>query len=470
MVISVFVTGKSPYKNVLVNDLLLDKDGKKMSKSKGNIVEPFTTMKTYGADAVRWYLPYVSPVWTPLKFDVEGIKEINSKFFNTLKNTYTFFEMYANTDEVDPRTFEVKYDDLEDIDKWLLSKYNNLVKDVTEVMDEYDVNKAVHLIQYFVCEELSNWYIRRNRRRFWGSKLDKSKKAVYKTTYDVLVGLCKLIAPISPFISDEIYRNLTGEESVHLADFPVYDKKLIDSKLEEKMDLVIELISISRNIREEAKIKVRQPVSEVIFEDKYKSTIKEFENLICEELNAKKVVWAKDMGEYLTVSYKPNFKEVGKLLGSNISKFQEYLKGISLEDAKKLEEGNLILDFDGITYNIDNSFILKDICSKDGYAAVMINYKKVAINTVLTQDLINEGLAREIVSKVQNLRKTSGFDIADRIEMTYSAGKEIKDAISAYKKYIMDEVLAVKLTESKTAKEELNINDYDMKVSIKQVK
>ncbi len=384
MVISVFVTGKSPYKNVLVNDLLLDKDGKKMSKSKGNIVEPFTTMKTYGADGVRWYLPYVSPVWTPLKFDVEGIKDINSKFFNTLKNTYTFFEMYANTDEVDPRTFDVDYKDLEDIDKWLLSKYNNLVKDVTEVMDVYDVNKAVHLIQYFVCEELSNWYIRRNRRRFWGSKLDKSKKAVYKTTYDVLVGLCKLIAPISPFISDEIYMNLTGEESVHLADFPVCNKKLINAKLEEKMDLIIELISTARNIREEAKIKVRQPISEVIFEDKYKSTIKEFESLICEELNAKSVIWAKDMSEYLTIGYKPNFKEVGKMLGSNISKFQEYLKNISEEDAKLLEAGELKLDLGGVEYTIDNTFVLKDIKAKEGYAAVMLNYNKVAINTVLT--------------------------------------------------------------------------------------
>ena len=470
MVISVFVTGKSPYKNVLVNDLLLDKDGKKMSKSKGNIVEPFTTMKTYGADGVRWYLPYVSPVWTPLKFDVEGIKETNSKFFNTLKNTYTFFEMYANTDGVDPRTFDVDYKDLEDIDKWLLSKYNSLVKDVTEVMDGYDPNKAVHLIQYFVCEELSNWYIRRNRRRFWGSKLDKSKKAVYKTTYDVLVGLCKLIAPISPFISDEIYINLTNEESVHLADYPVCNKKLINKKLEEKMDLVIELISTTRNLREEAKIKVRQPISEVIFEDKYKSTIKEFESLICEELNVKKVVWAKDMGEYLSVGYKPNFKEIGKVLGSNISAFQEYLKNISEEDAKKLEAGTLKLELGGQTYTIDNSYVLKDITSKDGYQAVMINYKKVAINTLLNDDLINEGLAREIVSKIQNLRKTSGFDVADRIEVKYNGPKEIVNAVNEFKDYISDEVLAKSFTESKTAKEELKINDYTMNITIKKVK
>jgi isoleucyl-tRNA synthetase len=236
------------------------------------------------------------------------------------------------------------------------------------------------------------------------------------------------------------------------------------------MDLVIELISAARNIREEAKIKVRQPISEVIFEDKYKTSIKEFEDLFKEELNVKKITWAKDMSDYLYVAYKPNFKEIGKVLGSNISKFQEYLKNITEEDAKVLEAGELKLDFDGTTYTIDNTFVLKTIESKDGYAAVMINYKKVAINTALDQDLINEGIAREIVSKVQNLRKTSGFDIADRIDMKYSAGKEVKDAIKAFKKYIMDEVLAVSLTEDEKAKEELKINEYDMKVSISKAK
>ncbi len=470
LVISVFVTGKSPFKNVLVNDLLLDKDGKKMSKSKGNIVEPFTTMKTFGADAVRWYLPYVSPVWTPLKFDIDGVKEINSKFFNTLKNTYTFFEMYANTDEVDPRTFDLNYNDLEDIDKWLLSKYNNLVLNVTKVMDVYDVNKAVHYIQYFVCEELSNWYIRRNRRRFWGSKLDNSKMAVYKTTYDVLVGLCKLIAPISPFISEEIYRNLTNEKSVHLADFPKSNKKLIDNKLEEKMDLVIELISSARNIREEAKIKVRQPISEVIFESKYKKELGGFEDLFKEELNVKNVVWANDMSKYVSIEYKPNFKEVGKLLGSNMSKFSEYLKNITKEDIKVFESGNLHLTFDGIDYLIDSSYVIKNIKAKEGYNAVMLNYKIVAINSTLTQDLINEGIAREIVSKVQNLRKSSNFNITDRIEIKYNGPKEIKNSIKAFKKYIMSETLALKLIEDEDIKDIIKINDYDMKVEIKQVK
>ena len=466
IVISVFLTGKAPYKNVLVNDLLLDKYGQKMHKSRGNAVEPFAILDEYGADAARWYMVYTSPVWTPLKFDVDGVKEVNSKFFNTLKNTYTFFEMYANTDGVDPREFEVDYKDLEDIDKWLLSKYNNLVIKVTEQMEAYDLNKVTHLIQDFVCDELSNWYIRRNRRRFWGSKLDNSKKAVYKTTYDVLVGICKLIAPICPFISEEMYQKLTGEESVHLTDYPKATKKFINEKLEEKMDLVIELISSARNIREDSKIKVRQPISEVIFEGKYEKLLKDFEDLFKEELNVKKVIWENDMSKYVSVEYKPNFKEVGKLLGSNMSKFAEYLKNITEEDVKVFESGNLHLDFDGIDYLIEPNFVIKTIKAQDGFNAVMLNYKVVVINTVLDQDLINEGIAREIVSKIQNLRKTSGFDIADRIDVKFNGPKEVMDAIKHYKKYIMNEVLAVSFEEDSKANEEMKINEYTMNISI----
>lgn len=469
LVISTLISGKSSFKNVVVNDMILDAKGKKMSKSSGNTIDPIDIMEKYGADATRWYMLYSSPVWTPLKLDEEGIKEANSKFFSTLKNTYTFFQMYANADNLDPRGFEVKYKDLEDIDKWLLSKYNSLVKNVTSSMESFDLNKAVHYIQDFACDDLSNWYIRRNRRRFWQSELDNSKKAVYKTTFDVLVGLCKLVSPISPFLSDEIYQNLTGEESVHLSDYPVCNEKLIDTKLEEKMDLVIELISYARNIREDAKIKVRQPISEVIFESKYKDKICEFESLFKEELNVKNVVWENDLSKYLTVSYKPNFKECGKLFGSNINAFKEYLENISEEDSASLESGSLKVKIGDTDYDINSSYVIKSVSSTPGYNAVMLNYKTVIINTNLDQDLLNEGIAREIVSKVQNLRKTSGFDISDRINMIYSGPKEIVDAVNQYKEYIMDEVLALTLDEDNNAKEEIKINDYDMKVSISQV-
>ena len=470
LVISTFLTGKSPYKNVLVNELLLDKNGQKMHKSKGNSIEPFSLIHKYGADPIRWYIAYASPVWTPLKFDEDGVKEANSKLFSTLKNTYTFFQMYANADKLSTEDFDISNKKLEQIDYWLLSKYNNLIKNVTLYMDKYDLNKTVHLIQDFVCDDLSNWYIRRNRRRFWESELTDSKKAVYKTTYDVLIGICKLIAPISPFLSEEIYQKLTGNESVHLSDYPVCDESLIDNALEEKMDLVIELISYTRNIREEAKIKVRQPIKEVIFEEKYEKLTKEFESLFKEELNVKEVTFAKDLNKYLTISYKPNFKEVGQLLGSNIKAFTEYLNNISKEDSESLEKGNLTIKLNDNEYKIEPSYVLKTINGKDGYKAVMLNYKTVVINTVLDQDLINEGLAREIVSKVQNLRKTSGFDITDRIDMKFSAQKEVKDAINEFRSYIMDEVLALTLTEDENADEELKINDYTMKVTIKQVK
>lgn len=465
MAISTFVMNKSPYKTVLVNDHLQDKYGQKMSKSKGNGVNPFELFKKYGADACRWYLLSVSPVWTPTKFDEDGLKDVQFKFFNTLRNTYNFFELYANTDKVDPREFNVEYNDLEQIDKWLLSKYNSLVKNVTDYMEKYDLNKVVHFIQDFVCDDLSNWYIRRNRRRFWGSELDNSKKAVYQTTYEVLIGVSKLMAPISPFISEEIYRNLTDEKSVHLSDYPVVNKDLIDKKLEEKMDLAIELISCARNVREESKIKVRQPISEVIFESKYKSLLKEFEGIIKEELNVKKIVWSSDMNDYLTVHYKPNFKEVGKLLGSNLNKFQEYLSNISDEDIKLLDDGKLTLNLTGDDLLIDPSFVLKDIHSKDGYSAVMLNYKTVVINTTLTSKLINEGLAREIVSKVQNLRKSLDFDVSDRIIITYNTNNDLEAAIKEFKDYIMDETLAVKMINGE-AENTFKINDYDMNISI----
>ena len=325
LVISVFVKGISPYKNVLVNDLLLDAEGKKMSKSRGNIVEPFTTMKKYGADTVRFYLPYTSPVWTPLKFDINGLKEVHSKFFNPLRNTYSFFALYANIDKIDPREYKVPYEDLEEIDKWLLSKYNKLVRNVTSYFEEYDLNKVVKELTTFVSEDLSNWYIRRNRKRFWGSELDNSKKAVYQTTYYVLKGLSTLIAPITPFVSEEIYQNLTGEESVHLAQFPSYDEKLIREEIETRMDLVRDLISLGRNVREEEKIKVRQPISEVILDGKNKEILQGLEDLIKEELNVKEIVFEKDLTKYMNFKIKPNFKEAGKVLGNKMKDFVRFL-------------------------------------------------------------------------------------------------------------------------------------------------
>ena len=467
LVISVFVTGKSPYKNVLVNELLLDKYGKKMHKSKGNSVEPFSLIEEYGADTIRWYLPYVSPVWTPIKFDEDGLKEVYSKFFNTLKNTYNFFALYANTDEVDARKLKVKYDDLEEIDKWLLSKYNKLVKSTTDAYEEYDLNKVVRSITDFVSEDLSNWYIRRNRRRFWAHDLDTSKKAVYKTTYDVLVGLTKLIAPVVPFISEEIYTALTNKESVHLARFPKCDDKLIDEKIEEKMDLVRDLISLGRNVREEAKIKVRQPISEAILDGKNKNIIGDLTELIKEELNVKEIKFVDDLSIYMNYEVKPNFKVCGPLLGSSIKSFQGYVKNFNYGDIKNLEEGNEVkINLDGKEITITYDMLDVRITSKEGFNSTHEGNNFIVLNTTLNKDLINEGIARELISKIQQLRKNKDFNIVDRINIYYSHNDEIEEAIEEYRDMIMKDTLAEQIDERNDLTEEFNINGIEVKLDV----
>ena len=250
MAISTFIMGRAPYKNVLVNDLILDKDGKKMSKSRGNTVSPFELFDKYGADATRWYLLSVSPAWTPTKFDEDGLIDVVSKFFGTLRNVYNFFVLYSNQDEIDVNSLDVPYADRPELDRWILSKYNQLISDVTEYMDEYDHMKTVRAINEFVNEDFSNWYIRRARRRFYAEEMTDDKRSVYATTYEILVGVAKMIAPIAPFISDEIYVNLTGEATVHTAYFPKADMSLVDKNVEERMDLVRTLATLGRGTRE----------------------------------------------------------------------------------------------------------------------------------------------------------------------------------------------------------------------------
>ena len=466
LVISVFLKGISPYKNVLVNDLLLDAEGKKMSKSRGNIVEPFTTMKKYGADTVRFYLPYTSPVWTPLKFDMNGLKEVHSKFFNPLKNTYSFFALYANIDKIDPRNYEISYEDLEEIDKWLLSKYNKLVKNVTNYFEEYDLNKVVKELTTFVSEDLSNWYIRRNRKRFWGSELNNSKKAVYHTTYEVLKGLSKLIAPITPFISEEIYQNLTGEESVHLATFPSYSEKLIKSEIETRMDLVRDLISLGRNVREEEKIKVRQPISEVILDGKNKEILKGLEDLIKEELNVKEIVFEQDLTKYMDFQVKPNFKEAGKILGSKIKDFTNYLNNLSEEDIEKAVNKES-LKFEDL--EITENLLDIKIKSKEGMKVAMENSNFIILNTTLTEDLIKEGIAREIVSKVQNLRKEKDFDIENRIKLYYNSNNYFEEVLKEFGEYIKKETLALKIIKKEDLTNKYNINDIEVYLDVERV-
>ena len=468
LVIGVFVTGKSPYKNVLVNELLLDKNGQKMHKSKGNAVEPFTIIHNYGADTVRWYLPYVSPTWTPLKFDEEGLKEVFSKFMNPLKNTYNFFAMYANIDKIDIDNCDVKISDREEIDRWIISKYNSLLKYVTESYEEYDLNKVVKAVTNFVSDDLSNWYIRRTRNRFWASELDNSKKSVYITTYEVLTGLCKMIAPIVPYVTEEMYTKLTGKDSVHTEDYPKYDESLIDLALEEKMDLVRDFITMGRNIREAAKIKIKQPLSKVIIDSKYENIVGNLDSLILEELNVKNLEYTDNMNEYVNITYKPNFKEVGTVLGSKIKSFQNYLNNITEEDVDKLNKDELVVDLDGENIKITKDMVILFVSPKEGYNSSYLNNKVIVINTELTKDLLLEGLAREFNSKIQNMRKESGFEIADRIKIYYESIPEIEEMLSKYSDYIKDETLCLELIKDDSG-EEVKVGDLTLRIKLERV-
>ncbi len=469
LVISTIISGKSCFKNVVVNDMILDGNGKKMSKSLGNIVDPIAEIERYGGDNVRWYMFYASPVWTPLKYDSEGIKEVHSKFFNPFKNTYSFFQTYANIDKIDIDKCNIKVQDREEIDKWVLSKYNRLVKDVTTSYEEYDLNQVVKLITSFVSDDLSNWYIRRNRDRFWSSSLDDSKKAVYLTTYEVLEGLCRLCAPVIPYTTEEIYQNLTGELSVHLADFPKYNEELIDDAIEEKMDLVRNIISTGRCVREENKIKVRQPLSEALIDGKYKSILKDLVQLIKEELNVKEVTYVSDLSKYMNFIIKPNFKEVGKSLGPKIKAYQESLLKLDEKQINSLlNEQNIVMELDGENIDVTPNMVDIRIDAKEGFNVGMQNNVFIILNTELTDELIDEGIAREFVSKIQNMRKTNNFDIEDRITILYSAPENIVQAINNFLEYVKNETLATSI-EIGDAKEELKLNEDTIKVSIKKV-
>ena len=470
LAISTYMTGKGPYKNVLVNDLILDKEGKKMSKSRGNTVAPFELFDKYGADVVRWYLLYVSPPWNPTKFDEDGLREMESKFFRSLRNIYNFFSLYANTDDIDPRTFQVKYEDRDEIDKWLLSKYNRLVKVVRDDMDKFELTKVVREISDFVIEELSNWYIRRNRRRFWKTDKDDSKFAVYSTTYEVLLGISKLIAPIVPFISEELFRSLTDEESVHLADFPQFDEEKINDKIENRMDLVRDLVTLGRAAREEAKIKVRQPLSKVIIDGKYKKIISDLSDLIIEELNVKEVIFEDDLSQFMNFELKPNFREVGKLLGSKVKSFSKYLNSV---DAKKLlddlENGPVKIEIDGEEIEINKDYVLVNIRSKKGFDVNMANNIFVILDTDLNEELINEGYVREFISKIQQFRKKLDLDVLDNIEISFVSDKEVTEALFNDEEFIKSETLAKKIEEKDQGGEESSLNGHPVKINIKKV-
>ena len=467
LAISTYITGESPYKNVLVNDLILDKDGKKMSKSRGNTVDPFKLFDQYGADVVRWYLMYVSPPWSPTKFDEDGLRDTESKFFRGLKNIYHFFSLYANTSGIQMEDLGLEGKDLTEIDLWLLSKYNHLVAEVVENMEKFELTKVVRMIQDFVVEDFSNWYIRRNRRRFWKSDADGDLKAVFATTYAVLLGVVKVCAPFIPFLTEELYQELTGKESVHLDHYPKADPSYYRNDLEEQMDLVRNLVTLGRASRENAGIKVRQPLSEVLVDGKYKAIIGDLTDLIQEELNVKEVRYEDDLSQFMNYELKPNFPVAGPKLGKNIRAFQNYLAEAKAKDlVDQVDQGPVSVTLEGQDYSIEKDDILIRIHSKEGFDVAMENNLFVILDTELSPDLILEGDMREFVSKVQQLRKAKDLDVADHIHLTYDGDPDILKAIDHYKDFVQKEVLADSLTQGKVDGEAISLNGKDAYIQI----
>ncbi len=469
LVLSTLISGKSSFKNVVVNDMMLDAYGKKMSKSVGNIINPTEIMTQYGADTIRFYMLYTSPVWTPLRFDEVGVKEVYSKYISTFKNAYSFFEMYANADHLDPREYSIKVENRELIDKWLISKLNRLVKEVTLALEEYDLNKATKLIIPFLNDDLSNWYIRSNRRRFWASDLTDSKKAVYLTTYEVLVTLCKLCAPITPFLTEEIYQKLTEDESVHLAEYPEAKEELIDEKVELQMDLIRDICSLGRFAREEAKIKVRQPIQKLLLPAADRSIIGELLPIIMEELNVKEVVFQDDMSKYLDYIVKPNFKVLGKQLGSKIKELQQKVQALTKEEIIKLKNDSLTIKLKEEDFILTQDMVLITLKQKEGYSSSSNEKTCVVLDTNLTEDLILEGLAREFIRNVQSLRKEADFNITDHITIYYDGDSTLEKMINNYREFIEKETLADSIIYKKLEIEVTPLNDISAKIEVEKI-
>jgi isoleucyl-tRNA synthetase len=470
--ISTFVKGVTPYKRVLVNDLILDKFGKKMSKSKGNTVDPFEMFDKYGADALRWYLLYVSPAWTPTKFDEDGLKEVLSKFFGTIKNVYNFFTLYANTDEIDPKDFLVPYSNRPELDRWILSKFNNLIGYVRESMAQYDQTKCVRAIQEFVNEDLSNWYIRRSRRRFWATELTEDKKSVYNTTMEIMIGVSQLMAPFSPYLSEEIYRNLTGEVSVHLSYLPEVNKELIDLNTETRMDLVRNLVTLGRAARETERIKVRQPLRKIHIDGVYETIISDLTPLIMEELNIKEVVFEKDLNAFMNFSLKPNFRTAGPKLGKDVKAFAEVLsKSDAVEIINSVQNGgSLELVVNGEAVSVTEDILDIRITSKEGFNVSMANNLFVILDTNIDNNLLNEGYARELISKIQQMRKNNGYEMMDNIKVFFKGPEEIVEAVGRFRDYIMQETLAVEVIESAALDCAVqNLNGHDTCIELQKI-
>ena len=473
MAISTLLFDRAPFENCLVLGHVQDKDGLKMSKHKGNVVDPWSVLDKQGADAVRWYFCASSSPWLPTRFYPEGISEYQRKFIGTFWNTYAFYVLYADIDKFNPTEYKLEYDKLSQMDKWILSKLNTLIKDVDAGMTEYKVTESARAIQDFT-DELSNWYVRRCRERFWGSGMEQDKINAYMTLYTCLVTLAKVSAPFVPFMTEQIYQNLvrnfdkTAPESIHLCDFPVADEKMIDKELEESMEKVLEIVTLGRACRNVSNMKNRQVLAKVYVG--MKGTLDEkYYYIIKEELNVKEIEFKDDVSEFVSYNVKPNLKTVGPKYGSILPTINQMLRGgDGTAFVKELNEtGKVVLEIGDAKIELVEEDLLIETTKSEKYISSAENDVTVVLDIELTPELIEEGFVRELISKIQNLRKESGFEVQNHIEIYYSDNKKIGEIIEKNKEQIADETLADLIQEGK-GENELDINGE--KVMIKLIR
>ena len=455
--IATLIFDKPAYKNLIVNGHILDKNGQKMSKSKGNVVDPFATMERYGADALRWYLMVSSPPWRPKSFNTDEIEEEQRKFFRAFINSYNFFVLYANVDDFTFAEPEIALQERSELDRWVLSCLNTLIEGVYLRMEQYDITGAVRLINDFTIDDLSNWYIRRSRKRFWKSDMGPDKIAAYQTLYQSLETLAKLLAPFTPFLAERMYLNLNGIsqlescKSVHLADFPKPDLSAIDHPLEQRMKKAQIITSLVRTMREKASIKVRQPLKRILLAVSDAAAREEYRlvsEIIMEEVNVHKIEYIEEEGSVISKKVKPNFKTLGPRFGKEMKALAEAIRIMSHKQIALLEkEGQLSLELDGRVFDLvreDVEIMHEDI---EGWlvASDEANGIMVALDTEMTEELEMQGLARELVSRIQALRKESGLDITDRISLSLQGSEKLLDAVKLNESYIKSETLATTL-------------------------
>ena len=474
---STLLFNKAPYKNVIVMGHVQDENGQKMSKSKGNAVDPFNALETYGADAIRWYFYTSSAPWLPKRFSGKAVQEGQRKFMGTLWNTYAFFVLYANIDNFDASKYTLEYDKLPVMDKWLLSKLNSTVAEVDSNLDQYRIPEAAKALQDFV-DEMSNWYVRRSRERFWAKGMEQDKINAYMTLYTALVTICKAAAPMIPFMTEDIYQNLVrsndanAPESIHLCDFPVVNKDHIDKKLEEDMEDVLDAVVMGRACRNEAAIKNRQPISRMYIKSDF--TLSEFyQEIIEDELNVKEVVFTDDVRDFTSYTFKPQLRTVGPKYGKQLGGIQKHLAALDGNAAmdELNADGALKFDVDGVAVELTKDDLLIDMAQKEGYVSQEDNKMTVVLDTNLTPELVEEGFVYEIISKIQTMRKESGFEVTDHIRVSINGNDKLSEIAQKNKEAISGKVLADELTSGAEygVSKEWNINGENAVIAVERV-